>query len=180
MEITTIQDNLLSLGISMFVPISPNINWLNNWNWTRTLQVFRRSFNQVNLSAMSSSIGLDPLYLHKNLVGGSTILTFGLWASKVSQSFHDTSGHGIFSISTIQGKGNKCISFIAAYISVQKGSNIGTESVFTQQRTIYEKDMKRKGLIPCNKFCPRANAIKLLDQIISVTFRKNKMQLSSC
>jgi hypothetical protein len=37
---------------------------------------------------------------------------------------------------TIQGKGNKFISFLAAYIAVKKGSDIGVESLYAQQYTI--------------------------------------------
>jgi hypothetical protein len=52
--------------------------------------------------------------------------------------------------------------FIAAYIAVQKGSNIGVESLFAQHVTINER------LIAAHpnpsrissKFCPRKDAIK--------------------
>jgi len=111
--------------------------------------------------------GLEPLYLHKHLVGGTAILTFGLWASKVVYSSQDPSGHGSYSITTIQGKNNKFVSFIAAYISIQKGSENGTELVYAQQQTIYETEMIKKGKVPKNSFCPRVNAIKNLNKVIS-------------
>jgi hypothetical protein len=63
--------------------------------------------------------------MNKHLVGGSAILTFGLWSSKVSNSPIDKSGHGIFSITTIQGKGKRCLSFLSTYRAVSKGSDIG-------------------------------------------------------
>jgi hypothetical protein len=65
-------------------------------------------------------MGSDPLYIHKSLVGGAAILTFGLWSSKVSSTFHDESGFGSYTVTTIQGKGKKCVSFVAAYIAVKK------------------------------------------------------------
>jgi hypothetical protein len=166
-EIKTIIDHLYSLGATMFVPISPNINWKNGNNWSKTRQLFRPRFKQIHLSAVSSDIGLEPLYLHRHLIGGSAILTFGLWASKVAYSSQDPSGHGSYTITTIQGKNNKFVSLIAAYISIQKGSEIGTESLFAQKCTIYENEMIKKGKMPKNKFCPRANAIKNLNNIIS-------------
>jgi len=120
----------------------------------------------VHISATSSNIGKDPLYSNKNLVGGSAILTFGLWSSKISVSQLDESGHGIYSVTTIQGKGQKCISFISASIAVCKGSEIGTESLFAQQVTIHEKASIKNGCPPSNKFCPRVHAIQQLNQII--------------
>jgi hypothetical protein len=106
------------------------------------------------------------LYINKHLVGGSAILTFGLWASKVSISPTDDSGHGVFSITTIQGKGNKHISFISAYIAVSKGLDIGTESLYAQQVTIHEKESIKTGSLPSKTFCPRRNAIQRLNSII--------------
>jgi hypothetical protein len=78
LEITTISNNLQSLGINMFIPISPNVNWINPYYWFHTRQLFHYNFHHVNLSAVSSDIGLDPLYLHKHLMGGVAILTLGL------------------------------------------------------------------------------------------------------
>jgi hypothetical protein len=166
LEMHNLQNHLITLGISLFAPISPNVNWQNHSNWSRARHIFRQAFKQVHLSASSSDVGKDPFYLNKHLIGGSAILTFGLWASKVSSLSNDTSGHGSFSITMIQGNDNKFVSFIAAYISVQKGSDIGTESVYAQQQTLYEKEMLMKGKLPNDKFCPRANAIKNLNSII--------------
>jgi hypothetical protein len=102
-------DNLLELGASMCDPISPNINWHNPLNWLRTRHLFQQNFKQVHLSAVSSDIGLEKQYIDKSLIGGSAILTFGLWASKVSSSTHDLSGNRSYSMTTIQGKLNKKI-----------------------------------------------------------------------
>jgi len=155
LDMHNIITNLKLLGASMFVAISPHVNWKNTSNWVRTKQVFHPHFTQVHLSATSSKIGNDPLYMNKHLVGGSAILTFGLWASKISISPIDDSGHGAFSITTIQGKGNKHISFISACIAVSKGSDIGTESSYAQQVTIHEKDSIKTGSLPSRTFCPR-------------------------
>jgi hypothetical protein len=105
----------------MFVPISPNVNWKNHSNWSCTRQLFCQHFHQVHISAISSDIGLQPLYLNKHLVAGTAILSFGLWASKVIPGPQDDSGYGTFSVTTIQGKGGKHVSFISAYIAVNKG-----------------------------------------------------------
>lgn len=149
----------------MFVPICLNLIWKNHSNWTHTRQLFHPHFNQVHLSAESSDIGLHPLYLNKHLIGGTAILSFGLWASKIIPSIQDNSGYGTFSITTIQGKGYRNKSFIAAYIAVNKGSDIGTESLYTQQCTIYEsKSLKWR--TSSKTFCPRIHAIKLLNQTI--------------
>jgi len=148
LEMHNIINNLKILGVSMFAAISPNVNWKNSSNWVRAKQLFRPHFNQVYLSASSSNIGNDPLYINKHLVGGSALLTFGVWSSKMSTSLLDESGHGIFSVTTIQGKGKRCISFISAYIAVSKGSDIGTESLFAQQVTLHEKTSIKSGLLP--------------------------------
>jgi len=74
---------------------------------------------------VSSDIGHDPHHLNNHLVGGAAIMTFGLWASKVSKSSSDSSGYGSFTTTNIQGKGMTHISFILALIAVQKGSDIG-------------------------------------------------------
>lgn len=139
---SNIISHLVSIGVSMFIPISPNINWKNISSWSRTKQLFRTHFKQVHLSAISSDMGLHPLYFHKNLIGGSAILTFGLWASKISTSFADDSGQGIFSVSTLQGKGKKYTSFISAYIAVQKDLKLAL-NLYTPNRPLF---MRRKCL----------------------------------
>jgi hypothetical protein len=101
LDMHNIITNLRLLGASTFVAISPNVNWKKTSNWVRTKQIFCPHFTQVHLSATSSDIGNDPLYINKHLVGGSAILTFGLRASKVSISPINDSGHGVFSITTI-------------------------------------------------------------------------------
>ncbi len=88
-----------------------------------------------------------------------SILTFGHWASKVS----DTSGYDTFTITTIQGKGSKFVSFISAYIAVQKGSDIGVESLYAQQYTLYERSCLKTGNPPNYKFCPRKDPIRRLN-----------------
>jgi hypothetical protein len=83
------------------------------------------------------------------------------------------SGFGTFSYTTIQGKGNHHITFIAAYIAVMKGSQIGTESLYAQQTTIYERHSLRSNTPPSSSFCPRSHSMKNLNKIIE-HFQKEK------
>ena len=106
-DILTTIDNLKSNGIQMFAPNGPNVNWHNQSNWICTKQLFQPTFQQVHMSAIPSDIGSEPGSANNLLVGGSAILTFGLWASKVHSSSHDLSGYGSYSITKIQGKHNK-------------------------------------------------------------------------
>jgi hypothetical protein len=59
--------------------------------------------------------------------------------------------HPVNILTTIQGRGNKHISFISAYIAVSKGSVIGTESLYAQQVTIHEKVSIKSGSLPSKK-----------------------------
>jgi hypothetical protein len=95
------------------------------------------------------------------------IATFGSWSSKVCCSSQVYSGLGTYTINTIQGKHNKLISFIAAYISVQRGSKIGTESLYAQQVTLHEKKNMKNGSFLNKSFCPRKDAICHLNTKIS-------------
>jgi hypothetical protein len=150
----------------MFVPISLNVNWVNPSNWTRTKQVCCPLSGQIHLSACSSNIGKDPKYVNKSLIGGTAILTYGIWASKVTNYFPDSSGFGTSTVTTIQGKNNKKISFVAAYIAVSKGTNIGIDSLYAQQMTLFERDCIKCGIRPSAKHCPQMEAIIRLDSII--------------
>jgi hypothetical protein len=114
--------------------------------------------------AVSSDAGNEKEFINKPLVGGTAILTLGLWASKVTHSSQDDSGFRSFSIATIQGRFNKCLSLVSAYISVQKGSDVGVDSLYAQQVTIHEKRYLPTKNIPA--FCPRTNAIKRLNSTI--------------
>jgi len=99
---------------------SSHVRLENPSNWVRTRNIFKNHFKQVHLSPVSSNIGADPLYINKHLVGGSATLAFGPWASKVSFTPIDESGFGTFSITSMQGKGRKHVSFISAYIGSKK------------------------------------------------------------
>lgn len=57
------------------------------------------------------------------------------------------------------------MSFIAAYIAVIKGSDIGTDSLYAQQCTIHENKSVKRGVTP-KSFYPQIHAIKILNQII--------------
>jgi hypothetical protein len=98
--------NLKTLGAQMFVPISPNINWCNCSNWIQTKQIFQEISPHNHLLATSSDIGKEKDYFITSLVGGSAILTFGLWSSKVCSFESDESGYGTYTITTLQGKSN--------------------------------------------------------------------------
>jgi len=65
-----------------------------------------------------------------------------------------------------QGKGGKHISFISAYRAVQKGSDIGTDSLYAQQCTIHECRVITNNEIPSAKFCQCNNAMICLNTII--------------
>jgi hypothetical protein len=100
---------------------------------------FRALSQHIHISASSSDIGKHNDYLNTSPLGGSAIITLCLWSSKVSNRFKDLSGHGSYCVTTLQGKNDKKLSFIAAYIAVQKGSNIGVESLYAQQVTVQER-----------------------------------------
>jgi hypothetical protein len=165
--------NLAAWDISLCAPISPNGNWMNPSNWTKMHHLFRNTFQQVHLSAISSDIGLGLNYINNNLLGSAAILTFGLWSSKISQSFSDNSGMGTFSVTTIQGKDQKLISFISAHIVVKKGTDLGVDSVYAQQQIIYEKKcMSHDANI--KDFCPHANAIQRLNDMFQSPQKKSR------
>jgi len=167
LDMTVMIDNLRNTDANMFMPISLNVNWHNKMNWVHRKCRFCVISQHTHLSAVSSNIGLDPSYKHSSLVGCVAIATFGSWSSKVCCSSQVYSGLGTYTINTIQGKHNKLISFIAAYISVQRGSNIGTESLYAQQVTLHEKKNKKNGSFLNKSFCPRKDAICHLNTKIS-------------
>jgi len=47
-----------------------------------------------------------------------------------------------------------------------KGSQIGTESLYAQQTTIYERHSLRSNTPPSSSFCPRSHSMKNLNKII--------------
>jgi len=132
----------------------------------KTKQIFKKLSSQIHLLADSSLIGRDPEYFDKGLVGGSAIISSNIWATKVSESARDASGYGTYSVTTFKGKHNKKLSIIAAYIAVNKGSDIGIESLYAQQVILYECECKHQGISPRSHFCPRAHAIRRLNNLI--------------
>jgi hypothetical protein len=142
-DLNNILANLNHLDFQMFAIISPNIIWVYRKNWFHTKCLFWQISPQVHLSATSSDIGLPNEYANQSLIGGAALLTMELWASKVSHSFSDPSGMGSFTVTTINGKHNRYISFISAYIAISKGSNIDIKSVYAQQTTLYEKNVSQ-------------------------------------
>jgi hypothetical protein len=67
---------------------------------------YSRKFHHTITFATSSDIGKEKDYFITSLVGGSAILTFGLWSSKVCSFESDESGYGTYTITTLQGKSN--------------------------------------------------------------------------
>lgn len=166
MEMSCLLHNLRETEAQVFCPISPNVNWNNQSNWIRTRRLFRPIFQSTHLSTVSSVLGSSPPFSGNYLNCGTAILSFGLWSSKVSSLFHDTSGYGVFSVTTLQGRTNKHLSLVSAYITVQKGSDIGSESLYAQQVLIYEKQCIKNRKPTDKSFCPRINAIKILNNLI--------------
>jgi hypothetical protein len=93
-------------------------------------------------------------------------MTFDHWATKISRTRSDPRGHGTYAVTTIRGRNGKHLSIIGAYISVNKGQNIGPNTVWNQQMTLMEREAMttRKTLSP-NK-CPRKEAIKAIGENI--------------
>lgn len=174
LEMPAILNNLRELEANIFCLISPNINWNNQSQWIRTKRLFRPIFQHVHISAISSRVGLKPPFSINHLIGGAAILTLGLWSSKVYNSFQDPSGCGTFTVTAISGKFNRYLSIILADTAVQKGSNIGSESLFTQQMMIYEQNCSINNFLPNKSCCPRTNAIKLLYDVIEDLQQKNR------
>jgi hypothetical protein len=66
----------------------------------------------------------------------------------------------LFTVTIIQGANKRKIFFISVYIAVQKGSNIGIESVYAQQTPLHERICMKKGTPPKPSFCPRSDMIQ--------------------
>jgi len=112
-------------------------------------------------------MGNSREYFNKQLIGGTAITTTGIWSTKVSSVQGDDSRFGSFTITALQGKNQKGNSLITAYIAVKKGSNIGIDSLFAQQTTIYEHNCLLQNWIPDKKYCPCKHVIQRLDDLIS-------------
>jgi hypothetical protein len=160
-------EQLYNLQTSIFVSISPNVNWNNPSHWVSFKQPFKRTFQQIHISATSSDIGKEPHYRNKpNLTGGAAILSLNHWASKVCNTSTDPRGHGSYTVTTYQGKNRKKLSIIGAYISVLKGGKAGDNTLHTQQMTLLERQAMQNNTIWEPTKCPRKEAIKALSSII--------------
>jgi hypothetical protein len=167
-EISQIIKNITTIQASVFAAISPNVNFCNASNLLRFRSPFKQSFKQIHIAASSSEMG--NMAVHRNretLIGGTAILTFDHWASKVHSTQYDTRGHGTFSVTTYKGKNGRYLSLIAAYIVVQKGTMIGETSLYAQQTTLMELDAKKNKTSPRTNFCPRKDSIKELSELIT-------------
>jgi hypothetical protein len=165
-EYIQIINNLQQLEASIFMAISPNINWCNPSHKAQFKHPFLRAYRQVHISSTSSAVGYDKNYFQRpTLPGGAAILTFNHWASKVTDVSNDIRGHGTFTVTTIEGKNKKKLSIIAAYISVKKGSQIGVNTVHAQQTYVMEKQQLKENN-PAMTKCPRKEAIRALSTLI--------------
>jgi hypothetical protein len=159
--------NIKELEASVFVIISPNLNWCNISNKIKFKQQFKPLYQQVHLSTTCSAIGNDKNYFNRELLpGGVAIATLDHWASKVTHSMEDARGHGTYTVTTLKGRNGKHLSIIGAYISVQKGQNVGPNTVHAQQTTIMEREAMKHNTALKSNFCPRKEAIKELSHLI--------------
>lgn len=171
--IPTIQ-NLENLQTSVFAVSSPNINWCNATNIALFKQPFKKAFQHLHLSHVSSDVGAQPVYKkYKNLTGGALVMSINHWATRVVVGRSDTRGHGSFTMTTYSGKGNKQLTIICAYIAVQKGTDLGETSFYGQQTLIMEQQWKAKKNTPYQHKCPRKEAIKELYSTILELKSKN-------
>jgi hypothetical protein len=158
--------NVKELQASMLITISPNVNFCNPSNVAQFKYPFRRAFNQIYVSAVSSNVGYKKQYFNRALLpGGAAKNTLKQWASKITDTYNDKRGHGTYSITTITGKNGKKLSVIGAYISVHKGTKAGVNTVHAQQTLLMEEDNMKQGKVELTK-CPRKEAIKALSDII--------------
>ncbi len=128
---------------------------------------FRTAYKQVHFSATSCKIGFQNEYHNRyNLTGGMAIVTTDQWVSKVCYTQQDPRGHGTYTITTLQGRNSRKISIIAAYISVEKGTYAGINTVHAQQKFIMEQQALKESTILPAIICPRKEAIKALGEII--------------
>jgi hypothetical protein len=156
------------LSTAIFTAISPNKNWHNPSHWTQFKHPFKRVFKQIHITATSSDVGKLSHYItNTNLTGGSVILIFDQWASKVSSTSTDPRGHGTYAVTTLQGRNGKYLSIIAAYISVLKGTKAGVNTVHSQQKYLMEIAAIKDNKLPSASTCPRKEAIKALSSLIS-------------
>jgi hypothetical protein len=160
-------EHLHNLQASIFMNISPNVNWMNPSNWVAYKRPFQRTFQQIHISATSSDIGLTHPYKDQPvLIGGVAIVTTNHWASKVSHTSKDHRGHGTFSTTTYAGKNGKKLTVVAAYISVKKELKAGENTLHHQQTLLMEQEALKNNTIWNNNKCPRKEAIKALSQLI--------------
>jgi hypothetical protein len=159
--------NLKQLDASIFVAISPNVNWYNASNTVAFKKSFQQQYKQIHISSATSRLGKDKQYFNRQtLQGGVAVVTFDHWASKVSSTTSDPREHGTYAVTTIRGKNGRLLSIIGAYISVNKGTTVGPNTVHAQQMTIMEQDALKQNRILPPDTCPRKEAIKALGQII--------------
>lgn len=159
------QDNLCTPDVSMVVPI-PNINWNNPTNWISMKQIFCHKFPHTRILAISSAIGLDNKYFKPGLIGGSSILTFGLWSSKVTHSSHMIEALEHAPITMTAYKNNKkSILHICLHCTTEGIQHQHGISLFTTD-TIQERTRIKNGNQLSTKFRPRQHAVKQFNIMI--------------
>ncbi len=173
-EIHSTLQQLLTLQASVFAVSSPNINWRNSSNTAYFKNVIKGAFQYIHMSYDSSVVGDQaPYNKYRNLIGGALILSLDHWATRVVSSNGDNRGHGSFTMTTYSGRRNKSLTIICAYIAVQKGSDLGETSFYSQQTLLMEQQWKATTNTPYRHKCPRKEAIKELHWVIIELKEKN-------
>jgi hypothetical protein len=82
----------------------------------------------MHLSVTSSDMGKHELYWqYCTLLGGTAMSSLNQWASRVFSSHMDPKGQGSYASTTFQGKNDKTLSIMCAYIAAQNRSPKGRQ-----------------------------------------------------
>jgi len=157
-------ENCKSLAASVFAISSPNVNWHTSSYTAKFKHPFLHAFQYAHLSTTCSDIGKQGTYRNNStLQGRNAIITLSHWASRVSASYQEPHGHGSFTSTTFQGRNNRKLTVICAYIAVLNGRDMGETSVYHQQ---YTNSIK-------SNYCPCKAAVKEITEYIKDLQRHN-------
>jgi hypothetical protein len=118
------------------------------------------------MGLLLGNMGIFGFLCMPTLIGGAAIVTLDQWAPKVCATSADPRGQGTYTSTTYKGKNGKHLTLICAYISVEKGANIGDNTLYNQQITIMEQQAKKDNRVWEKPRCPRKEAIKELSNFI--------------